>query len=95
MSLSEAYDRDGWGDQMGPFLSVRDLLRSAELRYEYLDAAQLLKHAFGLVTEGKRTNKRTALVYLFVEPDELGGEPIDVEAIWAHLGEVVQFAAEV
>ncbi|MCI1142060.1 hypothetical protein MOP88_06705 [Sphingomonas sp. WKB10] len=51
VNLSDAYDRDVWGDQMTPFTAMRDRLRAGDGAYHHLDAAQLVKHAFGLVTE--------------------------------------------
>jgi hypothetical protein len=42
------------------------------LRYRHLDAAQLVKHAYGLVTEGRRIGRKPILYYLFAEPTALG-----------------------
>jgi hypothetical protein len=47
VALSPAYDRPVWGERMQPYERVRDALRSGAIRFEYLDAAQLVKHAFG------------------------------------------------
>ncbi|HXX92750.1 MAG TPA: hypothetical protein VEN81_03900 [Planctomycetota bacterium] len=75
VSLSAAYGRKVWGDGMGSFEAMRDLLRSGELRYEHLDATQLVKHAFGLVTESKRSQgKHPVLVYLYEEPKKHSSE---------------------
>lgn len=68
VSLSAAYDRPVWGENMEPFEQMRDRLRTGELRFEYLDAAQLVKHAFGLVTDAQRRSRKTALLYLYAEP---------------------------
>jgi hypothetical protein len=76
VSLSKAYDRDVWGNQMAPFERMRDALRAGDETFEYMDAAQLVKHAFGLVTDGKRKSKSPILVYLFAEPKSLNGKPI-------------------
>ena len=48
VSLPPAYDRRVWGNNMLRFGAVRDVLRSGELRFRYLDAAQLLKHAYAV-----------------------------------------------
>jgi hypothetical protein len=57
VSFSAAYDRHVWGDHMQRYGAVRDALRSGVLRYHHLDAAQLVKHAYGLVTEGRRSGE--------------------------------------
>jgi hypothetical protein len=68
VSLSSAYDRPVWGDGMSAYESLRDRLRARDISFVHLDAAQLLKHAFGLVTEGRRLGLAPKLVYLFSEP---------------------------
>lgn len=80
---------------MGPFEEMRDRLRSGTERFEYLDAAQLVKHAFGLVTDGERKGKMPVLVYLFAEPATLGGRPIDPAAHARHRDEIERFAQAV
>ena len=90
VSLSKAYDRPKWGTSMGPFEKMRDLLRSKSLQFKHLDAAQLVKHAFGLVTEGKRRGKKPVLFYLYAEPSAWGTEGIN-----RHRGEVADFAQAV
>ena len=76
VSFSDAYDRSVWGTEMSAYEDLRDRLRSGEDEFKFLDAAQLIKHAFGLVTEAKRQTKRPHLFYLFAEPAALGGKPI-------------------
>ena len=87
VDFSEAYSRPVWGDRMGPYETVRDELQARTLRFEHLDAAQLVKHAFGLVTESGRTGKQPLLVYLFAEPSRW---PAD--AIARHRDEIAQLA---
>lgn len=93
--FSEAYDRPVWGDAMGPFEAMRDSLRRDPTLFRHLNAVQLVKHAFGLVTEGKRLNKRPALVYLFAEPAHLYGNTIPDEAKQRHRAEIAAFAGAV
>lgn len=62
---------------MGPYQIVKDRLRSGDEKFEFLNGAQLVKHPFGLVTEGRRKSKRPHLVYLFAEPAECVGRRID------------------
>lgn len=93
--LSRAYDRPVWHNQMAPYETMRDKLRSGVERFELLDAVQLVKHAFGLVTEGRRKRKRPYLVYLFAEPTEYAGRPIDDSSRRRHRDEIARFAAAV
>lgn len=95
VSLSTAYDRPVWGDAMGPFERMRDQLRSGDLAYTYLDAVQLVKHAFGLVTDARRKSLKPALFYLYAEPQRLAGKAIPQSIFAAHRAEVQRFAAEV
>lgn len=95
VSLSSAYDRPLWGDQMGPFESVRDALRSAECRYEHLDAAQLVKHAFGIVTQARKLGKAPVLFYVFAEPAKRAGRTIPNSALQRHRFEIADFAGRV
>lgn len=66
--FSTKYDGNHWHDRMEPFKSMKNQLKSGQLRFRYLDATQLVKHAFGLVTEGRKKRKVPFLVYLFAEP---------------------------
>jgi hypothetical protein len=50
---------------------MRDSLRSAPSHFRFLDAAQLVKHAFGLVTEARRISLAPVLFYLFAEPSRV------------------------
>ena len=93
--LSDAYDRDLWGDRMTPFTAMRDRLRAGDGGYLHLDAAQLVKHAFGLVTEGRRIGKVPVLLYLYAEPPRRGATPIPAAAIERHRAEIADFAAGV
>ena len=92
VALSKAYDRPVWGDAMGPFEQMRDDLRSGACRYHHLDAAQLVKHGFGLVTQGRKLAKIPVLFYIFAEPTALAGRPIPAEATALHRAEVIDFA---
>lgn len=89
VDLSDAYNRKVWGDGMAAFEAMRDKLRSGSERFKFLDAAQLVKHAFGLVTEGRRKKKQPYLVYLFAEPKEYA---VQRES---HRQEIARFAAVV
>lgn len=92
VALSEAYDRPVWGERMVPFERLRDGLRSGAVSFQFLDAAQLVKHAFGLVTEAGRLERSPLLVYLFAEPAMLAGRPIPADNFSRHRAEVQSFA---
>jgi hypothetical protein len=92
VALSSAYDRPVWGGQMERFAAMRDALRSGELRFRHLDASQLVKHAFGLVTEGRRLSRRPVLFYLYAEPDKRGERRISAVDHRRHRDEIAAFA---
>lgn len=95
VSLSDAYDRPVWGRRMIGYERMRDRLRAGQETFSYLDAAQLVKHAFGLVTEGRRRSRTPVLFYLFAEPAERGGRPIATEELAGHREEIGRFAQAV
>lgn len=95
MSLSPAYDRPVWGERMARYGAVRDSLRSGSLRFGHLDAPQLVKHAYGLVTEGRRQKRRPILLYLFAEPASRAGHSIPPTSHARHREEIAAFAAAV
>ncbi len=95
VSLSDAYDRPVWGRRMIGYERMRDRLRAGQETFSYLDAAQLVKYAFGLVTEGRRRSRTPVLFYLFAEPAERGGRPIATEDLAGHREEIVRFAQAV
>lgn len=88
--LSSAYNRPVWHDRMAAYEEMRDKLRSLDEQFKFLDAAQLVKHAFGLVTEGRRKAKRPYLVYLFAEPPG-----IDDASKRSHRQEIARFGTAV
>jgi hypothetical protein len=94
-TFSSAYDRPVWGKDMGAYEAMRDRLKSKKLTFAFLDAAQLVKHAFGLVTDAGRKRKSPALVYLFAEPASLNGHPIPKSSLSQHRKEIAQFATAV
>ena len=96
VALSEAYWRPVWGERMGAFERMRDHLASDERRYAYLDAAQLVKHAFGLRTQAQKQGNRAALLYLYAEPKSYpDGRPVPELAILQHRREIEDFAGAV
>ena len=94
IALSAAYDRPVWGDEMAPYEAMRDHLRCGEKAFDFLDAAQLVKHAFGLVTDAKRKGKDAVLLYLFAEPPSLKSRALGQEFV-QHRLEIAEFAKAV
>lgn len=92
VSLSDAYDRPVWGQAMRRYERMRDRLRSGEIRFTYLDAAQLVKHAFGLRSEATRRQCRATLYYLFAEPWKRGEQVISEGDHRGHRREIADFA---
>jgi hypothetical protein len=83
---------------MGPYERLRDNLRKGKILFKHLDAAQLIKHAFGLrtaVQPGKPyAGKRPVLFYLFAEPSSWpDADPIPIASLQRHRAEIEEFAA--
>lgn len=95
VTLSDAYNRNVWGERMVPFTTMRDHLRAGSIAFVHLDASQLVKHAFGLVTEGRRLGKAPVLLYLYAEPKRRGSVVISPEALQRHRAEIADFATTV
>lgn len=95
VNLSAAYDRPVWGDRMQAFERMRDHLRAGSEKFVHLDAAQLVKHAFGLVTEGRRRARRPVLFYLYAEPETRNGRPISQNDILRHRDEIARFGTAI
>ncbi len=89
--FSSTYDCE-WGDGLAPFAALMRALRQNPTAFRHLDAAQLVKHAFGLATEAARAGKTPMLVYLHAEPTSFGQTRIADKAIAAHRDEVARFA---
>ena len=92
-SFSDAYFRQDWGGRMTGFETARDAFASASLAFEHLDGVQLVKHAFGLRTQGVKRGKTARLMYLYSEPSAFpNGQPISDGAVQAHRAEIDVFA---
>lgn len=76
-----------------PFETLRDRLRSGQEGFVHLDAAQLVKHAFGLVTDARRLGKRPALAYAYAEPKARGENEIAADTLRAHRDEIHRFCS--
>jgi hypothetical protein len=92
-SFSDAYWRPVWGERMSGYCAMRDRLRYEPRAFAHLDAAQLVKHAFGLRTGAMRRGVQASLLYVFAEPQAWpDGRPIAREAIDRHRAEAAVFA---
>lgn len=93
-TFSAAYERHTWGEQMARYCAVRRALSAGSLVYTHLDAAQLIKHAYGLVTTA-RDDLKPALFYVYAEPTARGARPIPASDHARHRQEIADFAARV
>lgn len=95
-TFSEAYDSRDWGPGMARFTAMRQALTEGRQTYRHLDATQLVKHAYGLRTQGVKRAKGVVLVYLHAAPATwANGKPVPAEAITRHQAEIADFAARV
>jgi hypothetical protein len=95
VSLPSAYDRPVWGGRMRRYCDVRDALRRGDLRFTHLDGAQLVKHGYGLLTEGRRQGKEPVLFYLFAEPTSRAVQPVPLLYHQRHRDEISAFSSAV
>ena len=96
VAFSRAYSQPVWGNSMQTFERMRDTLASGQLAFSNLDAAQLVKHAFGLRTQASKRGKRALLLYLYAEPTSYpDGRPVSRDLIAQHRREVEMFTESV
>jgi hypothetical protein len=94
--FSEAYYSRDWGPGMARFTALRQALTDGRQSYRCLDAVQLVKHAYGLRTQGLKRGRGAVLVYLYAAPATwANGKPVTAEAIARHEAEIVDFARTV
>jgi hypothetical protein len=73
---------------------LRDQLKSEPEKFQCLDAAQLVKHAFAIRTESAKERREGILCYLYAEPALWpDGRPIDSAINNAHRDEIETFKA--
>lgn len=95
-TFSEAFDDRDWGDGMAPFTALRRALINGRASFQALDASQLVKHAYGLRTQGIKRARGAVLVYLYAEPKVwASGKPVDPARIALHRTEIARFAKAV
>ena len=97
-SLSDAYWRPCWGDQMKGYERVRDKVQERKGCLYSLDEAQLFKHAFALRTQvnkpGEHQGLTPTLLYIYAEPEAwlVSGLPIDERTRAGHREQIDDFA---
>jgi hypothetical protein len=93
-TFSAAFWRRVWGERMTRFEAMRDRLSDGSV-FDRLDAAQLVKHAFGLVSEVERRAAplKAVLVYLYADPAHWpSGREVDPAAKATHGASLARFA---
>lgn len=91
--FSEAYDARVWGEEMERHRSLRLALQAGSERFQALDAVQLVKHGYGLRTQGLKRAMRAVLVYLYAEPEGwASGKRVDPARIALHRAEIARYA---
>jgi len=95
--FSVKYWSHDWGSGMKAYTDLRDKLRDGQVHFEHFNAVQLIKHAFGLITQARKQGKSAALVYLYAEPEIWVSDntPIAPEARLRHASEAQRFASMV
>ncbi len=92
VSFAEIYGRTVWGEPMARYTKLRDDLLSGDVRFNSLDAAQLVKHAYGIRTRAEKRATGAVLVYLYAEPVTwASGKAVDPERIALHRAEIARF----
>ena len=82
--FSDTYWRPVWGTRMKGYERVRELLGKNPHYFAFLDAAQLVKHAFGLRSEvygpGTHHGLTPFIYYVYAEPKNWPGTGRRVDA---------------
>lgn len=95
VAFSEAYDSRPW-EGMARFDAMRRALAEGKQSYRHLDAVQLVKHAYGLRTQGLKRARGAVLVYLYAAPAHwANGKPVDAAGTALHAAEITDFAGRV
>lgn len=101
-SFSDSFWQPVWGDEMTGFEEIRDKLHENGSLYDFVDAAQLVKHAFALRTAVHNRSTEyygltPVLMYLYAEPNiwPKDNKPVDPAQIARHREEITRFASVV
>lgn len=92
VTFSESFDGRDWGPGMAPIEAMRHALIAGTQRFQTLNAAQLVKHAYALRTQGLKRARGAVLVYLYAEPATwASGKAVDPARIALHRKELGAF----
>ena len=101
-SFSDSYWHPVWGDDMKGYEEIRDKLHENGSLYDFVDAAQLVKHAFALRSavhdrSSEHYGLTPVLLYLYAEPNvwPKDNKPVDAAQKARHREEIERFASGV
>lgn len=101
-AFSDAYWRPVWGDNMKGYEGIRDKLHDNRRLYDFVNAAQLVKHAFALRTAVHNRSSEhycltPVLMYLYAEPNiwPKDNKTVDPAQKARHREEIARFASVV
>lgn len=91
--FAEVIDRPVWREKLPRMTKLRDDLVSGEAGFQCLDAVQLIKSAYGLITRAEKRAVGAVLVYLYAEPKTwASGKEVSSAQIARHRKEITSFA---
>lgn len=94
--FADVYDRPVWGPNMARYTALAHALIEGSAGFARLDAAQLVKQAYGLRTRAQKRAVGAVLVYLYAEPAAwASGRPVDPALKAQHRDDIARFAAAV
>jgi hypothetical protein len=93
--FADAYFNHDWGAGLAHFAALRDIIANGSILFRHLDAVQLIKHAFGVATQARKSGRNPILYYLYAEPNHWldgGRTPVLESARSMHRSEIAKFA---
>ena len=94
--FADVYDRPVWGPNMARYTALALELIAGTADFRVLDAAQLVKHAYGIRTRAQKRALGAVLVYLYAEPEQwASGKPVDRALQARHREEIARFGKTV
>lgn len=94
--FADVYDKPVWGPNMARYTGLSHELIAGMAGFEVLDAALLIKQAYGLRTRAQKRALGAVLVYLYAEPAAwASGKVVDAARKARHRAEIARFAARV